>query len=54
MVEVNNTIYGVGDRSYKLAGELPGIIKLVNDFYMNMDTLSKAKNIRSLANSHII
>ena len=48
MVEVNNTIYGVGDRSYKLAGELPGIIKLVNDFYMNMDTLSKAKNIRSL------
>ena len=47
-MESNNVGYGIGDSSYKMAGELPGIIKLVNDFYDNMDTLSKAKNIRSM------
>ena len=40
--------YGVGDCSYKMAGELSGITQLVNAFYDNMDALKEAENIRSM------
>lgn len=40
--------YGVGDNSYKMAGKLPGIIKLVDEFYHNMDTLTESKKIRNM------
>jgi len=40
--------YGVGDCSYKAAGEISGITRLVDSFYDYMDTLQEAKNIRSM------
>lgn len=40
--------YGVKDNSYKMAGELTGITKLVDAFYKNMDTFSNARKIRSM------
>ncbi|WP_441004059.1 group II truncated hemoglobin [Pseudocolwellia agarivorans] len=40
--------YGVGDNSYKMAGELAGIIQLVEDFYHNMATLKAAENVRNM------
>jgi len=40
--------YGLGDNSYRMAGELPGIIKLVDEFYRNMDTFPEAKKIRAM------
>ncbi|NJN71262.1 MAG: group II truncated hemoglobin [Nitrospira sp.] len=33
---------------YQVAGELAGIIKLVDEFYLNMDTLPEAKTIRNM------
>ena len=35
--------YGVGDCSYRAAGELPGITRLVDAFYRHMETLPEAK-----------
>ncbi|PCK06936.1 MAG: globin [Alteromonadaceae bacterium] len=40
--------YGVGDNSYKMAGELPGIAALVDEFYSNMSAFSESKKIRSM------
>jgi hemoglobin len=40
--------YGVGDASYKAAGELEGITKLVDAFYDFMDSLPEAKVIRRM------
>lgn len=40
--------YGVGDCSYKAAGEISGLIKLVEAFYGFMDTLPEAKVIRDM------
>ena len=40
--------YGVGDASYKAAGELAGLTKLVNCFYDFMETLPEAKIIREM------
>jgi hemoglobin len=40
--------YGVGDASYKAAGELEGITKLVNAFYDFMDSLPEAEVIRKM------
>ena len=40
--------YGQLDASYKAAGELEGITKLVNDFYRFMDILPEAKTIRAM------
>ena len=34
--------------SYHAAGELAGITKLVDDFYVNMDTLPEAETIRNM------
>ena len=42
------TTYGVGDSSYKAAGELAGITTLVNAFYDYMDTLPEAAHIRGM------
>jgi hemoglobin len=33
---------------YQVAGELAGIIKLVDEFYLNMDTLPEAQTIRNM------
>ncbi len=43
-----NGEYGVKNNSYQMAGELAGITKLVNAFYINMDTLTDAKKIRDM------
>ncbi|WP_426357614.1 group II truncated hemoglobin [Pseudocolwellia sp. HL-MZ19] len=40
--------YGVGDNSYKMAGELAGITQLVDEFYHNMATLTAAKKVRNM------
>lgn len=40
--------YGVGDCSYKAAGEISGLIKLVDSFYDFMDALPEAKVIRNM------
>ncbi|OEY67663.1 group II truncated hemoglobin [Marinobacter sp. X15-166B] len=40
--------YGVGDASYRAAGELAGITRLVDDFYELMDRLPAAKAIRAM------
>jgi len=40
--------YGTEDASYKAAGELEGITKLVNRFYDYMDELDQAKIIRAM------
>jgi hemoglobin len=47
-MQLNEHGYGVGDNSYQAAGELTGIIKLVDDFYDNMDTFSEAATIRKM------
>ena len=38
----------VGATSYHAAGELAGITRLVDDFYVNMDTLPEAEIIRKM------
>ena len=40
--------YGVGDNSYKMAGGLAGLIRLVDEFYQNMDEFSSSKKIRDM------
>lgn len=40
--------YGVGDASYKAAGELAGLTQLVDSFYDFMDTLPEARGIRAM------
>ncbi|MCW8880297.1 MAG: group II truncated hemoglobin [Kangiellaceae bacterium] len=41
-------IYGQLDASYKAAGELEGIAKLVDDFYNFMDILPEANTVRAM------
>jgi hemoglobin len=41
-------LYGKADNSYKAAGELPGIIKLVDAFYDFMEEIPEAKKIRNM------
>ena len=45
--------YGQQDASYKAAGELEGIRKLVSDFYDYMDSLDEAKIIRAMHSSDL-
>jgi len=40
--------YGVGDNSYKMAGELSGIAQLVDDFYQNMAAFKESQKIRDM------
>lgn len=40
--------FGVGDASYKMAGGLSGLQKLVAAFYGNMESLAEAKGIRAM------
>jgi len=40
--------YGTGDSSYRAAGEIAGIQRLVNAFYDVMDTLPEAQTIRAM------
>lgn len=40
--------YGIADGSYKAAGELSGITKLVDDFYDFMCKIPEAKTIRDM------
>lgn len=47
-MEGKETPYGIKDVSYKTAGELEGISRLVDAFYTYMDTVEEAKHIRSL------
>jgi len=41
-------IYGNGDATYKAAGELEGITRLVDRFYDLMDRLPEAKTLRDM------
>lgn len=47
-MNIENCKYGIGDSSYKAAGEIAGLIKLVDSFYNFMDTLPEAKVIREM------
>ncbi len=47
-MNAQSTQYGVGDNSYKAAGELPGLTNLVNAFYDYMDALPEAQTIRRM------
>lgn len=40
--------YGVGDNSYRSAGELAGITQLVDEFFRNMDSFPESKKIRDM------
>ena len=40
--------FGTGDSSYRAAGELTGLNKVVDAFYYYMDTLPEAKTIRDM------
>ena len=40
--------YGVGDATYRAAGELEGITRLVDRFYTLMDTLPEAAALRAM------
>lgn len=46
--------YGVGDCSYKAAGEISGLIRLVDSFYNFMDSLPEAKGIRDMHRDDLI
>lgn len=45
--------YGLGNNSYKAAGELKGLTILVDNFYKFMDTLPEAKIIRDMHQSDL-
>ncbi len=45
--------YGIKDSSYKAAGGLLGLTKLVNSFYDFMDVLPEAKVIRNMHPRHL-
>jgi len=47
-MSVSSCVYGVGDNSYRMAGELAGITKLVDLFYDNMNEFSESKKIRDM------
>lgn len=47
-MSTNISKYGVGDNSYKAAGELMGLTVLVDDFYDNMSVFPEAKIIRDM------
>ncbi|MBL4622502.1 MAG: group II truncated hemoglobin [Immundisolibacteraceae bacterium] len=47
-MDVQSCEYGVGDNSYRMAGELAGITALVDEFYRNMDSLSEFSLIRTM------
>ena len=53
MVNAKSCEYGVGNNSYIMAGELSGLIKLVDQFYTNMDNFSEAKKIRNMHTSDL-
>lgn len=45
---INNSQYGVGDSSYRAAGQEEGLRKLCVDFYELMSTLPEAQKISSM------
>jgi hemoglobin len=45
---VDPSEFGIGDGSYRAAGERPGIAKLVDSFYRIMDELPEAQTIRRM------
>ena len=47
-MQTNKYGYGIDDSSYKAAGELAGISKLVDAFYHYMNTLPQARAIREM------
>ena len=40
--------YGVGDASYRAAGGIEGLRRLVDDFYRCMDELPEAAAVRAM------
>lgn len=47
-MSINSAQFGVGDTSYKMAGELAGLTALVDAFYDNMASLPEAEKIRGM------
>ena len=47
-MESEHNTYGVGDSSYKAAGELAGLTRLVDAFYDFMDSLPEVGKIREM------
>lgn len=47
----NTPLYGFSDTSFQAAGGIDGIRKLVDDFYLEMDTLPEAVVIRKMHKS---
>lgn len=45
---INEHKYGIEDNSYQAAGGLPGITRLVDAFYANMDSFPQAQEIRQM------
>ncbi|WP_319380620.1 group II truncated hemoglobin [Thiomicrorhabdus sp.] len=44
----NHMEYGMGDATYQAVGGYEGLVKLVDDFYLAMETVPEAKHIRSM------
>lgn len=47
-MKANEHGYGIGDASYKAAGGLEGLTRLVDDFYDNMAAFPDAQDIRRM------
>lgn len=45
---VDHSAFGVGSGSYRAAGELGGLTRLVDSFYDHMDSLPEAATIRAM------
>ena len=53
-MDVRSCEYGVGDNSYRMAGELAGITALVDQFYANMDSLPQFGVIRAMHRDSLV
>jgi len=47
-MSVQSCEYGMGDNSYRMAGGLIGLTRLVDEFYKNMDTYKESQKIRNM------
>lgn len=48
LIQLNKYGYGQGDASFKAAGELEGVTRLVDAFYQYMDSLPEATRLRAM------
>lgn len=48
IIGANQPLYGIGDSTWRAAGELEGVTRLVNRFYDLMDSLPEAEALRAM------